>query len=263
MFDLQYIVLGLVQGLTEFLPISSSAHLILVTEFFDWNDQGLFNDIAVHVGTLGAVILYLYKDLGRIINDFFSFKNLIIKKHLFFKIIVATIPTLIIGLLVYKYFIYDLRNLVIIGYANIFFAIVLYLVDRFSISTDYWQDLSFKNVFFIGICQSLAFIPGASRAGVTITGTRLLGIRRDSSAIFSMLLSIPVILASITLIFFDIYTYGSLQINLNQTISSTFIAFITALVSIHFMMKVLKKTNFSIFVIYRIILGFILIIIVN
>ena len=263
MFDLQYIVLGFVQGLTEFLPISSSAHLILVSELFNWSDQGLFNDIAVHLGTLGAVIIYLYKDLGKIIYDFFSFNNYKAKQNHAIKIFIATIPALVIGFIVYKYFIYNLRSLTIIAYANIFFAIILYFADRHSISKYSWQDLNFKKVFFIGLCQSLAFIPGASRAGVTITGTRLLGLKRDSAAIFSMLLSIPIILASISLALTDIYAFNSIQFNLKQTFISTIISFITALSSIHFMMKILQKTNFSLFIVYRIILGIIILTVIH
>ena len=164
---------------------------------------------------------------------------------------------------VYEYFITDLRNLTVIAYASIFFGIILYCIDRFSTSNRHWQDLSFINVFFIGVCQSFAFIPGASRAGVTITGARLFGLKRDSAAIFSMLLSIPIILASITLALFDVYYLNSIQININQTIVSTLVALLTALASIHFMMKILKKTNFTIFIIYRIVLGIIILLAIN
>lgn len=264
MFDLQYFILGVVQGLTEFLPISSSAHLIIFAELLDFNDSGLLNDIAVHVGTLGAVVIYLRKDIKKIVNDFFLTINLKSNEYFALKIIIATIPSVLIGFFIYQYLIYDLRNLFVIAYANIFFAIILYFVDRFLPLKNSWQKLSFKNAFLIGLCQSFAFIPGASRAGVTITGARLFGLKRDSAAIFSMLLSIPIILASICLTILDINSsFSSSVINVNKIIFSMLISFFIALISISFMMKILQKTNFSLFIVYRIILGIIILTVIN
>ena len=253
MFELQFLVLGLVQGITEFLPISSSAHLILISELTEWNDQGIFTDIAVHVGTLGAVILYLLKEIKKIIFDFFQFKNN--SNFFFIKIIIATLPALIIGFIVYEYFILYFRNLIIITWSSIIFAIILFIADRKINSHKSWEQLNFFEVFIIGLWQSLAFIPGASRAGVTITGARFLSIKRDSAAIFSMLLSIPIILASLSLSLIDLYIMENNTINVLPSIFSAFIAFFTALISIHMMMKILKVTNFNIFIIYRILLG--------
>lgn len=253
MFELQFLVLGLVQGITEFLPISSSAHLILISELTEWKDQGIFTDIAVHVGTLGAVILYLLKEIKKIIFDFFQFKNN--SNFFFIKIIIATLPALIIGFIVYEYFILYFRNLIVIAWSSIIFAIILFIADRKINSHKSWVQLNFFEVFIIGLWQSLAFIPGASRAGVTITGARFLSIKRDSAAIFSMLLSIPIILASLSLSLIDLYIMENNTINVLPSIFSAFIAFFTALISIHMMMKILKVTNFNIFIIYRILLG--------
>ena len=253
MFELQFLVLGLVQGITEFLPISSSAHLILISELTEWKDQGIFTDIAVHVGTLGAVILYLLKEIKKIIFDFFQFKNN--SNFFFIKIIIATLPALIIGFIVYEYFILYFRNLIIIAWSSIIFAIILFIADRKINSHKSWEQLNFFEVFIIGLWQSLAFIPGASRAGVTITGARFLSIKRDSAAIFSMLLSIPIILASLSLSLIDLYIMENNTINVLPSIFSAFVAFFTALISIHMMMKILKVTNFNIFIIYRILLG--------
>ena len=253
MFELQFLVLGLVQGITEFLPISSSAHLILISELTEWKDQGIFTDIAVHVGTLGAVILYLLKEIKKIIFDFFKFKNN--SNFFFIKIIIATLPALIIGFIVYEYFILYFRNLIVIAWSSIIFAIILFIADRKTNSHKSWEQLNFFEVFIIGLWQSLAFIPGASRAGVTITGARFLSIKRDSAAIFSMLLSIPIILASLSLSLIDLYIMENNTINVLPSIFSAFVAFFTALISIHMMMKILKVTNFNIFIIYRILLG--------
>ena len=263
MFELQYIVIGLVQGITEFLPISSSAHLILISALTDWEDQGIFTDIAVHVGTLGAVIIYLFAHIKKILIDFFSFKkNYFHQSDLWgIKIIIATIPALIVGFFVYEYFLDYFRSLVMIAWASIIFGIILYFADQRDQSSKRWEELKFWEIFVVGIFQILAFIPGASRAGVTITGARILNVKRDSAAIFSMLLSIPIIAASLTLSLLDIYSMQDIAIDLTQPVIATFFSFVTAIISIHAMMKILQFTNFNIFIIYRILLGITLLII--
>ncbi len=263
MFEVQYIVLGVVQGFTEFLPISSSAHLILISALTDWKDQGIFTDIAVHFGTLGAVVVYLHKYIKNIIVDFFSFKKNYLKTNKLWgiKIIIATIPAIVVGFFVYQYFIDYLRNIIVIAWASIIFGIILFLADRKSNAERHWEDLNFREVFFVGIFQVLAFIPGASRAGVTITGSRILNVKRDSAAIFSMLLSIPIIFASLALALLDIYSLGIKELEISGAFVATIISFIIALLSIHFMMKILQFTNFNIFIIYRILLGIALLVI--
>ena len=239
MFEVQYIVLGVVQGFTEFLPISSSAHLILISALTDWKDQGIFTDIAVHFGTLGAVVVYLHKYIKNIIVDFFSFKKNYLKTNKLWgiKIIIATIPAIVVGFFVYQYFIDYLRNIIVIAWASIIFGIILFLADRKSYAERQWEDLNFREVFFVGIFQVLAFIPGASRAGVTITGSRILNVKRDSAAIFSMLLYIPIIFASLALALLDIYSLGIKELEISGAFVATIISFNTALLSIHLMMK--------------------------
>jgi undecaprenyl-diphosphatase len=256
-FELQYIIIGIVQGITEFLPISSSAHLILISTVTDWEDQGIFTDIAVHVGTLGAVIIYLFSSIKKIFKDFFYFKGNYFQKnsHWGIKIIIATLPALIIGFFVYEYFLDYLRNLVVIGWASIIFGFVLFFADQKNNSTKKWENLTFWEVFIIGLFQVCALIPGASRAGMTITGARFLNVKRDSAAIFSMLLSIPIIFASLALSILDLFVLGSELINLPQLFTAVLVSFITAILSIHTMMKILQYTNFNIFIIYRIFLG--------
>ena len=153
-----------------------------------------------------------------------------------------------------------MRNLIVIGWASIIFGIILYFADKGKKINKNWEELNFFQVFLIGICQSLAFIPGASRAGVTITGARLLNVKRDSAAIFSMLLSIPIILASLMITVFDLSTSNFQGVNLTKPLFAAFVAFITALLSIHAMMKVLQFTNFNVFIIYRIFLGILLLV---
>ena len=148
-----------------------------------------------------------------------------------------------------------LRNIIVIAWSSIIFGIILYFADRKKNSTKKWEDLNFLEVIIIGFFQVLAFIPGASRAGVTITGARLLNIKRESAAIFSMLLSIPIIIASLALSVIDIYTLNNSELNLIGPLVATIVSFITAFISIHFMMRILHYTNFNIFIIYRIILG--------
>lgn len=257
MFELQYIVIGIIQGITEFLPISSSAHLIIFSAVTDWDDQGIFTDIAVHVGTLGAVIIYLFSDIKKIFIDFFSFKKDYLKKndHLGIKIILATLPALVVGFFVYEYLMEYLRNLVVIGWASIIFGCILFFVDKKYQSKKRWEDLKFKEIMIVGLFQILSFIPGASRAGVTITGARFLNVKRDSAAIFSMLLSIPIIFASLSLALLDLFNSGVQITELTQPLIASIVSFITAIASIHLMMKILQLTNFNIFIIYRIILG--------
>ena len=256
MFDLQYIVIGIVQGITEFLLISSSAHLILISSLSNWSDQGIFTDIAVHVGTLFAVFIYLLKDIKKIFIDFFYLKNFNFNQNNFWgiKIIIATLPALLVGFFVYEYLIIYLRNLVVIGWSSIIFAIFLFFADKKK-STKKWEDLNFWEMILIGCFQIMAFIPGASRAGVTITGARLLFIKRDSAAILSMLLSIPIIVGSLSLALFDVYSLKIQPVNLIQSFVASVITFFTAISSIHIMMKILRSTNFTIFILYRIILG--------
>ena len=132
MFELQYIIIGIVQGITEFLPISSSGHLVIISNLMGWNDQGIFTDISVHFGTLGAVVIYLFSDIKKIFIDFFSFKKNYFKenKMLGIKIIIATLPALLFGFLIYEFFLIYLRDLVVIGWASIIFGCLLYFADQ-------------------------------------------------------------------------------------------------------------------------------------
>ena len=256
MFELQYVVIGLVQGITEFLPISSSGHLVLISKISNWDDQGLFTDIAVHVGALIAVLVYLRRKIKKILYNFFQQK--LFNEIIIYKIILATLPAVIIGFFVFNFFDDYLRNLKVVAWASIIFGVLLYFADKKNTSKPIWNEINFKDALIIGMFQVLAFIPGASRAGVTITGARFLGFDRTNAAIFSMLLSIPIILSSLTLSIFDVISDPINNTYVLQSFFAAIVACITALLSIHFMMKLIQKTNFNLFIIYRIILGFIL-----
>ena len=256
MFELQYFILGIVQGFTEFLPISSSGHLVLVSELTDWQDQGLFTDVAVHVGTLLAVIIYLRNHIFSLFRNILTFK--ISNNENFINIIIATLPAVIVGYFILDFVQNYFRDLKVVAITSIIFAALLFFADHFKIKISKWENMTYIQAFIIGLFQILAFIPGASRAGVTITGARFLGFDRSSAAIFSMLLSIPIILASLTLTSIDIVSNSEANINLYQSIFAAFIACVTALLSINLMMHFIQRSTFNIFIIYRVMLGFIL-----
>ena len=253
MFELQYFLIGIIQGVTEFLPISSSGHLVLFANFTNWEDQGIFTDIAVHVGTLLAVIIYLRKEVLYLLLNIFRFE--ILHNTIVSKIIVATMPAVIVGFFAYEFVTIYFRDIKVVAISSILFSIVLYFADKISISKKKWENILFKEVLVVGVFQVLAFIPGASRAGVTITAARFLGYDRSSATKFSMLLSIPIISASLLLSFIEVNKSSLNNIYLFQSLFAAFVAFITALISISFMMKLIQNNSFNIFIIYRILLG--------
>ena len=259
MFELQYILIGIIQGITEFLPISSSGHLVLFGQLANWKDQGLFTDIAVHFGTLFAVMIYLRKDIYYFLINIFQFK--LFEDQIIFKIILATLPAIILGYFIYDYVSLYFRSIQLIALSSIVFAIILFFADRVKMESKSWNKITYTEALVIGLFQVLAFIPGASRAGVTITGARLLGYDRVNAARFSMILSIPIILASMTLSLINILNEEYVVVNLYQSFFASLVAFITALLSIIFLMRFIKKANFNIFIIYRIVLGIILLVI--
>jgi len=259
MVDLQYFLIGIIQGITEFLPISSSGHLVLFAKLTNWEDQGLFTDIAVHFGTLFAVIVYLRKDIYYLLSNIFQFR--IFEDQIIFKIILSTLPAILLGYFIYDYVSVYFRSIQLIAISSIVFAIILYFADKISIQAKSWKNITYTEAIVVGVFQVLAFIPGASRAGVTITAARFLGYDRLNATRFSMLLSIPIILASMTLSLINVINEERVAVNLYHSLSAAIIAFITALLSIIFLMQFIKQANFNIFIIYRIILGIILLIV--
>lgn len=259
---LQILVLALVQGITEFLPISSSGHLILVPLLTDWPDQGQLMDVAVHVGTLGAVVVYLMGDLRRMLISLFEWrehKGVLDhpSRKLIALILVATVPVVLAGL-IFKDLIGDnLRSLEVIGWTMLGFGIALWAADKWAPKDRPLVQLGFGGALVIGLFQILALIPGTSRAGITMTASRLLGYNRTDSATFSMLLSIPTIFAAGALAGLELYEIGALQLGGAPLIGAA-LAFVSALLAIWLMMRWLKTASFTPFVIYRVVLGLIL-----
>ena len=245
------IILGIVQGLTEFLPISSSAHLYLIEKFFfDWVISDSF-EIALHFGTLLTICVYFFKDW---INLFIGGFKKVFKKEdsvegrIFWYIVAATIPAGLIGLLFEHFLEGYFRKPVIIATALIVMGIVLYVVDKKSKSEVSYENISFKQAFLIGISQVLAFVPGVSRSGATITVGRLLKLDRESVAKYTFLLSTPIVFAATALKVFDFEFSVAF-------FTGVITSFLVGLGVVKFLMEFIKKRSYKIFAIYRIIFG--------
>ena len=259
MSALQSIVLGLVQGLSEFLPISSSGHLILVPLVTGWADQGITFDVAVHIGSLGAVLLYFRKDLFDMLKGVgdWSEPGLLNHpgRHLIALIAVGTIPIIFGGIAIKLLVGTDnLRNAWVVGCTSIFFGSALYIADRIGARERGIGQMGFKDALLIGCAQVLALIPGTSRSGVTMTAARLLGLQRAEAARFSFLLSIPAILAAGSLITLEVLSGEGEGID-SSMLLGCLAAFASAWAAIAFLMQWLRQKSFTPFVIYRLILG--------
>ena len=257
------LLLAIVQGLTEFLPISSSAHLILAPKLFGLADQGLAFDIAIHLGSLGAVILYFRQQLVLISRDFIlsltpkgqATEN----SRLAWFIIVATIPIVIAGLLFKLIYSGELRSASVIAAATIIFGLLLWWADYSGARQRDINSMTWKDAWIIGLMQCLAIIPGTSRSGITITAALMLGIKRESAAQFSFLLAIPTILMSGTLVIVDIIKNPT-HMDLQAMLIGSVLSFIAAYICIALFLKVIDKIGMLPFVIYRMILAAIIIV---
>lgn len=253
---LQSIFLGIVQGLTELLPISSSAHLTLIPWMFNWNGLSDSFDVALHFGTLLAIGLYFYRDWLEMIKGGY---NLVVKKQkslkgrMFWYIVFATIPGGIIGFLLDHFLEDALKKPLIIATALIVMGIILYFVDKKCPSKIKYSQMGFKETFLIGVSQAFAFIPGVSRSGITMTTARLLGIKRQAAAKYSFMLSAPIVLAA------TIFKLPSFQFSLAFFLG-VITSFIVGYMVIKFLLQYLQKGSFKVFAIYRVIFGIIVII---
>ena len=254
----QLLLVAIIQGLTEFLPVSSSGHLILLPTLTGGPDQGLAIDVAVHVGTLLAVVLYFRSEvaeatigLGRLLRGKMDTPG----ARLAALLILATLPVLVVGL-AFKLLGIDemLRSVAVIGWTMLLFGIVLYWADHTGRSDRDTGDWDIKGAVWMGLAQALALIPGTSRSGITITAARKLGYDRASAATLSMLMSIPTILASGALLSLDVIGQADAQLARDASIAAGF-AFVAALAALVLMMRLLRSVNFTPYVIYRILLG--------
>ncbi len=252
------VFLALIQGLTEFLPISSSAHLILPAQIFSWPDQGLAFDVAVHVGTLIAVVSYFARDIlavsrgwlrslgkGQSSDD----------SRLGWWIILGTLPAVLVGLAFENFIETNLRSIEVIAYTTIGFGVLLWVSDRFFPERLEQKDLSIKSVLFIGVAQALALIPGTSRSGITMTAARFMGFSRSSAARFSFLLSIPLILAAGTLKLCELLT-SEVPVDWSAIVAGVVLSAVSAYLCIYLFLKWLNQIGFLPFMIYRLALGF-------
>lgn len=252
----QAALLGVIQGLTELLPISSSAHLTIIPWIFNWNIPESF-DVALHFGTLLAIGLYFFKDWLGLIKGGFNYvvkKERTVQGRMFWHIVLATIPGGIIGFLLDHFLSGTLNRPIIIALALIIMGIILYVVDKKAPSKVKYEQMTLKQTFLIGVSQALAFIPGVSRSGVTITTARMMKIERESAARYSFMLSAPIVLAA------TIFKFKDFVFDLPFVVG-VLTSFIVGLLVIKFLLKFLKKGSFKGFAIYRIIFGLLIIII--
>ena len=248
---LEIFILSIIQGVTEFLPISSSSHLILVSEYLSFEDRGLQIDVSLHIGSFFAVMVYFRKDII----------NFIINKELFYKILISSFPVIIAGYLLIKFNLIDsIRSIRIIGWTTLIFGILLFISDKCDLSKKIKNNFTYKSAILIGIFQIFSLIPGVSRSGIVITAARFLNFERYDAAKISFLLSIPT-LAGVSI-------YGCYKISYSNNFDFSFLniyaiilAYCFSYLTIKYFLKFIQNFSLTVFFIYRIILGTILLLI--
>ena len=245
---IEVIFLSIVQGVTEFLPISSSAHLIIVSKFLNFNNGNLTLDISLHLGSLLAIIFYFKKDLFDFINN----------KILFLKILLSSIPVIIFGFFLIKLNLIDfLRSSKIIGWTTIIFGLLLYFSDLVKIKTSTIKNFKYSHAFFVGLFQMLSLVPGVSRSGITITAARFLNYSRVDSAKISFLISIPTLCAVSFYNLQNLIVKDSLEVNILNC-WGILLSFFFSYFTIKFFLNFIKNFSLKIFVVYRLLLGLII-----
>lgn len=256
------LIVAVIQGITEFLPVSSSGHLILLPNLTGMADQGQAIDVAVHVGTLGAVILYFWSDVREALG---GLPRLVTGRidtpgaRLAWLLIVATVPVILVGLILKLTGLDDaLRSVTVIGWAMLLFGLVLWWADQKGPTTRETADWNLRHAWVLGLWQAVALIPGTSRSGIVITGARALGYARSDAARISMLMSIPTIIASGVLLGAEVVGEADWQMLKYAGIGAVF-AFVSALLALVLMMRLLRSVSFTPYVVYRVVLGVFLI----
>ena len=245
---IEIFILSFIQGITEFIPVSSSSHLILISKFLSFENQSLSIDVSLHVGSLLAVLIYFYKDVISFIDN----------KILFLKIFISSLPVMIVGfILVETGIINQIREIKIIAWTTLIFGFLLYYSDKFKLEKNLKKNFSYKSAIFIGLFQILSLVPGVSRSGVAITAARLLNFKRVDAAKISFLLSIPILSA--------VSFFGLKNLILSENIFFTklniisiFLSFLFSLITIKYFLRYIVRFNLNIFVYYRIFLALVL-----
>ena len=265
---LKAVILGVVQGLTEFLPISSTAHLRIIPSFFGWKDIGASYTAVIQVGTMIAIIIYFWKDLMNMVKAFIiSVKQKDYKSkdtRLFLQIIFGTIPIVIFGFLFKNIIRNQFRSMYIMAGSLIFFSFMIYFAEKFTKQKVTIDMLGYKQALIVGFFQAIALIPGASRSGSTISGGFFLNMTREDAARFSFLLSIPAVLLSGC---FELYSQRVLLLTGEAAITSLIIATIVSGIigywSIGFLLNFIKKNSLMLFIVYRILFGILIIVLLS
>lgn len=259
---LQISILALIQGLTEFLPISSSAHLQLPALLLGWSDQGLAFDVAVHLGTLLAVVSYFHRDLLSLLKSFLlqilarpCDERQQREARLAWLLIMASIPAAVAGVLLYDLVAVYGRNAQLIALSSIVFALLLWWVDGRSSHARSMDDWNWRSALVVGLAQIFALLPGTSRSGVTMTAALQCGFSREASARFSFLLAIPIILGSGGLLVLDVLQGSELELSWSLLLYAALLAGLMALACIHYFLRLITRLGYLPFVIYRVVLG--------
>jgi len=243
--SVEILILSIIQGVSEFLPVSSAAHLIIVSQYYEFINQSLLIDICLHLGSLLAIIFYFRKDLISFVKN----RNFLIK------ILIGTVPIIPVGYILYQTgLIEQLRNLKVIGWTSLLFGILLYISDRSKMDKKIDTSFNKQSAIFIGLFQTLSLIPGVSRSGITITSGRFLGFNRFDSAKISFFLSIPTLAAASVLGIYNIYKEGSVELNFLAIIAVIF-SFIFSYITVSFFLKFIQKFSLDLFILYRIVLS--------
>ena len=255
----QIIILAIVQGITEFLPISSSGHLILIPAFTGWPDQGVTTDVMVHVGSLFAVIAYFWRDVVRLAGGGVDLLRLRMNDNsrMAGYIILATIPAVLVGLFLKTSGLGDgLRSVELIAWNAAIFGVLLYVADVLGPQLKKMEDMKLAPALIIGLAQALALVPGTSRSGITMTAARLMGFERPEAARFSFLLGIPAIAGAGIFVMLDIIENGhSIP---TDAVWAAVLTFFAALAAIALLMAMVKRVSFFIFMVYRLLLALLL-----
>ena len=244
---LEILILSIVQGISEFLPVSSSAHLIILSNIINFSNNSLIFDVGLHLGSLLAILFYFRKELLNILND----------KKLFNLLLIGSIPLILVGYIFYSTgLINSIRNLKIIAWTTLIFGLLMYFADTFKIKKKIEKDLTIKNILIIGVMQILAIIPGVSRSGITITAGRFLNFDRHDSTKISFYLSIPALMGASALSLKDVIN-ENVEFNFFLIIS-IILSFIFSYLTIKYFLIYTKKFSLKFFVIYRVVLSIII-----